>query len=91
MPIPRRFRGPPAYLEARCMRTARVQLQSRWIGDHIYHPARAHADLRNDLMRANSSEDWYDTLTWIYGGADAAAHHRESLAWRTCHRCHFVS
>ncbi|MEQ8826246.1 MAG: FAD-dependent monooxygenase, partial [Parvibaculum sp.] len=26
------------YQADRCLRTARVQLQSRWIGEHIYHP-----------------------------------------------------
>jgi len=57
-----------AYLVKRQMRTARVQLQSRWIGENIYHPAGAHAQLRNTIMRAKSPDDWYDTLEWIYGG-----------------------
>jgi len=50
------------------LRTARVQLMSRLIGDHIYHPDGAHAALRNALMRAKSTADWYDDLAWLYGG-----------------------
>ena len=64
------------YQADRCLRTARVQLQSRWIGEHIYHPEGAHAELRNAIMRAKSPEDWYDTLDWIYGGAARGAGER---------------
>jgi 3-hydroxybenzoate 6-monooxygenase len=56
------------YNEDRVLRTTRLQLQSREIGQHIYHPAGAHAALRNSLMRAKTAEDWYDTLEWLYGG-----------------------
>ena len=57
-----------AYQRRRVLRTARVQLQSREVGDHIYHPAGAHAALRNAVMRAKTPTDWYDTLAWLYGG-----------------------
>jgi salicylate hydroxylase len=57
------------YVSARVLRTARVQLQSREIGNHVYHPAGAHAELRNAVMRAKSPEEWFDTLEWLYGGA----------------------
>jgi salicylate hydroxylase len=50
------------------LRTARVQLQSRAIGEHVYHPAGAHALLRNAVMSAKSQEEWRDTLAWLYGG-----------------------
>ena len=56
------------YRTQRLTRTARVQLQSRAIGDHIYHPDGAHALLRNEIMRSKSPQDWYDTLGWLYGG-----------------------
>ncbi len=63
-----------AYCARRVLRTARVQLQSRAIGEHIYHPAGVHAALRNAIMRAKTSADWYDTLAWLYGeGASGAA------------------
>jgi hypothetical protein len=46
----------------------RIQLQSRAVGEHIYHPAGAHATLRNAIMSAKSDAEWYDTLAWLYGG-----------------------
>jgi 2-polyprenyl-6-methoxyphenol hydroxylase-like FAD-dependent oxidoreductase len=56
-----------AYRARRILRTARVQLLSREIGEHIYHPAGPHSALRNTIMSAKSNEDWYDTLAWLYG------------------------
>ncbi|WP_315832045.1 3-hydroxybenzoate 6-monooxygenase [Bradyrhizobium prioriisuperbiae] len=61
-----------AYRKQRVVRTARVQLQSRAIGEHIYHPAGAHAAVRNEIMRAKTSEDFYDHLAWLYGGTGLA-------------------
>jgi salicylate hydroxylase len=55
-----------AYRQRRMLRTARVQLQSREIGDHIYHPAGAHALLRNSILRAKSADDLYNDLSWLY-------------------------
>jgi salicylate hydroxylase len=57
------------YRRQRLLRTARVQLQSRAIGEHIYHPAGAHALLRNATLRAMSPADIYDNLAWLYGGS----------------------
>lgn len=57
-----------AYRSRRLLRTARVQLQSRAIGEHIYHPDGLHAKLRNSIMRAKTSADWYESLAWLYGG-----------------------
>ena len=68
-----------AYCRRRVLRTARVQLLSREVGQHIYHPAGAHAALRNAVMSAKTDADWYDTLAWLYGsnglaeGADAGS------------------
>ncbi len=47
---------------------------SRAVGGHIYHPAGAHAALRNAIMSAKSDAEWYDTLAWLYGsnGLDSA-------------------
>jgi 3-hydroxybenzoate 6-monooxygenase len=56
------------YRRRRVLRTARIQLLSRAVGDHIYHPAGAHAALRNAIMSAKSQEEWRDTLAWLYGG-----------------------
>ncbi|MBC8239990.1 MAG: 3-hydroxybenzoate 6-monooxygenase [Alphaproteobacteria bacterium] len=57
-----------AYNEQRMIRTARVQLGARAIGDHIYHPDGAHARVRNHIMENLSVEDYYDRLEWLYGG-----------------------
>lgn len=57
----------PVYNRKRALRTARVQLESREIGRHIFHPDGVHAELRNTIMRAKTPQDWYDTLSWLYG------------------------
>ena len=56
-----------AYQDRRRLRTARVQLQSRAIGEHVYHPAGAHAALRNAVMSARGPHEWYDQIDWLYG------------------------
>ncbi len=55
------------YQALRRLRTARVQLQSREIGQHVYHPAGAHAALRNAVMQGKTAADWYDAVEWLYG------------------------
>jgi salicylate hydroxylase len=57
-----------AYNAARALRTARVQLLSRAMGEHVYHPAGAHAALRNAMMAAKTQAEWRETLAWLYGG-----------------------
>jgi salicylate hydroxylase len=56
------------YRDRRVLRTARIQLESRAIGDHVYHPAGPHAALRNAIMGAQSQQQWWDTLSWLYDG-----------------------
>jgi salicylate hydroxylase len=63
----------PAYVAGRLVRTARVQLQSRAMGEHVYHPSGAHALVRNTIMRAKTSDSWYDDLAWLYGGTGLQA------------------
>ncbi|KAA0916626.1 3-hydroxybenzoate 6-monooxygenase [Aquicoccus porphyridii] len=62
------------YQAKRRLRTARIQLQSREVGNHVYHPEGAHAELRNAVMRARGPEEWYDEIAWLYGttGLDGA-------------------
>ena len=61
------------YQAMRKVRTARVQMNSRLIGDYIYHPDDAQAAVRNHVMRNMSAEDWFHQLNWLYGsnGLDA--------------------
>ena len=55
------------YQRRRYLRTAKVQLMSRLIGDYIYHSSGAQADLRDQIMGAKSENDWCDTIDWLYG------------------------
>jgi salicylate hydroxylase len=56
-----------AYNRARAPRTGRVQIGSRLIGEYIYHPDGAGAEIRNVAMRAKSTDDYYGSLEWLYG------------------------
>lgn len=55
------------YQDMRRVRTARVQMNSRLIGEYIYHPDDAKAAVRNSIMRGMSPDDWYRQLNWLYG------------------------
>lgn len=55
------------YQDMRRVRTARVQMNSRLIGEYIYHPDDAKAAVRNSIMREMSPDDWYKQLNWLYG------------------------
>src|SRR6202012_6004022 len=66
------------YRAQRFARTARVQLLSRAIGEHIYHPDGDHPRLRNAIMNAKSSEDYYKDLAWLYGGTGLSDPRRPS-------------
>ncbi len=57
-----------AYRARRVVRTTRVVLGSRLIGEYVYHPAGAQAALRDAVMGARSPQQWYDRLAWLYGG-----------------------
>ena len=55
------------YQARRRLPTARIQLQSREIGEHVYHTDCAHFEPRNAVMSAKTPEEWYDLLDWLYG------------------------
>ncbi len=55
------------YQSHRLVRTARVQMNSRLIGDYIYHPDNAKAAVRNEVMSALTPRQWCDQLRWLYG------------------------
>ncbi len=58
----------PAYCQRRRDRTARVTIQSRLLGDQVFHNDTGHASLRNAYLKAKSPEDWYHSIDWLYGG-----------------------
>lgn len=57
-----------AYRQGRIERTAKVQLDSRRMGDHIYHPSGHAAKERNTIMGSMTAEDYYNRMAWLYGG-----------------------
>jgi salicylate hydroxylase len=57
-----------SYMRQRRVRTARVQLDSRLIGEYIYHADGATAEVRNHIMSNLTPEQWFDKLGWLYGG-----------------------
>ena len=61
--------GLETYRARRVLRTTRLQLTSRAMGDHVCHPAGPHAALRNAIMAAKSQQDWFAALDWLYGGS----------------------
>jgi len=63
-----------SYVTSRSLRTARVQLQSRELAKHVYHPAGAHAALRDQMLRSLGNEGFYQSIDWLYrkGAAEAA-------------------
>ena len=58
-----------AYRARRVVRTARVQLGSRALGEHVYHPQGVRAQGRDAVLRGLSAEDYYDRLEWLYGAS----------------------
>ena len=55
------------YPKRRALRTARVQLTSRFYGD-VFHAEGAARDLRNVLLPRKTPEQSYQGMAWLYGG-----------------------
>jgi 2-polyprenyl-6-methoxyphenol hydroxylase-like FAD-dependent oxidoreductase len=62
-----------AYNRRRAPRTGRVQIGSRLIGEYIYHPDGAKAEVRDVALRANSADNFYDSLDWLYGKSESGS------------------
>lgn len=52
------------YEDERVLRTARVQLTSRFVGEYVYHPRGPSAEVRNQMLKTLSGE----SMAWLYGG-----------------------
>jgi 3-hydroxybenzoate 6-monooxygenase len=46
--------------------------EARAIGERVFHPAGAHARLRNAVVQAKSHAEWLDTSQWLYGSTGLA-------------------
>jgi salicylate hydroxylase len=55
-----------SYRLARIARTARVQTDARRMGDLIFHCDGEAAEHRNAVMRAMTTDDYYDAMSWLY-------------------------
>ena len=62
-----------AYQAARLVRTARVQIGSRLVGEYVYHPAGGTRAVRNMTLRAMSQTDLHDFFDWLYAGPQGSA------------------
>ncbi len=56
------------YQAARLVRTARVQLESRYLWDHVYHVDGIERDVVQQTFAGRSQEDMYQCLAWLYEG-----------------------
>jgi 3-hydroxybenzoate 6-monooxygenase len=55
------------YNTDRFVRTGRVQVNSRLMGEFVYHPADGRAALRNTILGSSTPEQHYDRIAWLYG------------------------
>ena len=55
------------YRDNRLVRTARIQIGSRQLGDNWIHVEGVHSQLRNEIMSQMSVDEYYDELEWLYG------------------------
>jgi salicylate hydroxylase len=60
-----------AYEQARYLRTARVQIMARIVGEYI-HCGGGTRDLRNDLLKQRAPGSWSE-VDWLYQGIEAPA------------------
>ena len=60
-----------AYRRQRLVRTARIQLGSRLVGDHIFHPSGVHALTRNATLEAMGDQNFMDAFAWLYDADNA--------------------
>jgi len=55
------------YESERCLRTARVQLESRYLWD-LYHADGIARDVARETFAERSEDDMFRCLAWLYGG-----------------------
>ena len=56
-----------AYQQERYLRTGRVQLMARFLGD-VYHAEGVQRELRNQILGARTQQKAMEGLDWLYGG-----------------------
>jgi salicylate hydroxylase len=56
-----------AYQDARCLRTARVQIMARVYGE-FYHARGPTAELRDMMLSSRTPQQSQDSIAWLYDG-----------------------
>jgi salicylate hydroxylase len=56
------------YEAARCLRTARVQFESRYHWDNFYHVAGIERDVAREIWSRRSEKEMFECLAWLYDG-----------------------
>jgi 3-hydroxybenzoate 6-monooxygenase len=56
------------YENARYLRTARVQYESRYLWDNFYHLGGIEREVMRDAWKGRSEDDMFDCLAWLYDG-----------------------
>src|SRR6185312_7226956 len=58
------------YEQARYLRTARVQYESRYLWDNFYHVGGIEREVARETWSHRTEEDMFDCLAWLYDGID---------------------
>ena len=56
------------YENARYLRTARVQYESRYLWDNFYHLGGIEREVARDAWKGRSEDDMFDCVAWLYDG-----------------------
>jgi salicylate hydroxylase len=56
------------YENARYLRTARVQYESRYLWDNFYHLGGIEREVARDAWAGRTEQDMFDCLAWLYDG-----------------------
>lgn len=56
------------YVNARYLRTARVQFESRYFWDNWYHVGGLEREVMREIWEKKSEQDMFDCVAWLYDG-----------------------
>ena len=56
------------YVNARYLRTARVQYESRYLWDNWYHVGGIEREVMREIWEKKSEQDMFDCVAWLYDG-----------------------
>ncbi|MFN3350938.1 FAD-dependent monooxygenase [Pseudorhodoplanes sp.] len=56
------------YVDARYLRTARVQYESRYLWDNVYHVGGIEREVMRQVWENKSEQEMFDCVAWLYDG-----------------------